>query len=273
MNILAGSIENDKLTIILFFAFLLLAIIIYSIFAKKRPSPEKMWPEERALKMIEMEESEKESAAKEAKATETKEEVAPKEEQETAPEPEVKEELAAAVKEEKVAEKAEVVSQNETNEDQFAAIKYSYSYLARVSLAPKASRERYLTLKREILSYANINNTISWREERFTLSGKTIIKFKLIGNVLRMYIGLTTDELSEVNIKIEDVSKYKEHEITPSLLRISGKTGVKRGLQAIEILMNKLGLEKDLNYTPSEDDIDPVQDNDELLAAGLIRKI
>jgi hypothetical protein len=159
------------------------------------------------------------------------------------------------------------------DDDQFAAIKYSYSYTAQVSLAPEASRGRYLKIKQEILSYTSVNNTISWREERFTLSGKTIVKFKLIGNVLRMYIALTLEELSDVNIKIDDVSRYKEHELTPSLLRISGNTGVKRALQAIEILMQKLELKKDPQYKLGASDLPAAQTIDELLEAGLIRKI
>ncbi|OQC10865.1 MAG: hypothetical protein BWX74_00456 [Tenericutes bacterium ADurb.Bin087] len=254
MKIFANTVDNDTLTIVLFFAFLLLAVVIYLIVSKKEPPKEKMRPEERVLKMVEM----------------------PLEEKVVASAEEVKiEEKQTAVKAEpkKVAVKKEVKVKTAETDDQFAAIKYSYSYTAQVSLAPQASRERYLKLKQEILAYESVNNTISWREERFTLSGKTIIKFKLIGNILRMYIALSTEELSEVNIKIDDVSQYKEHEITPSLLRISGNTGVKRALQAIELLMAKLELKKDPKYKPSNDDLPAAQNTDELLAAGLIRKI
>jgi len=245
MKILAKLLDNDVLTIILFFAFLLLAVIAYIIVAKKEPTKEKMRPEERALKIVE-------TSLKETPVA-------------VIAEPEVKE----ARKPKVVKKKA----QPKEGDNQFAAIKYSYSYTAQVSLAPAASRQRYLIIKQAILSYAGVNNTISWREERFTLSGKSIIKFKLIGNVLRMYVGLKPEELSEVNIKIDDVSHYKEHELTPSLLRISGNTGVKRALQAVAILMDHLVLEKDPKYKPNKDDLPPVQNADELLAAGLIRKI
>lgn len=251
MKTLANLLDNDTVTIVLFFAFLLLAVVIYLIVSKKEPSKEKMRPEERALKMVE------------APKTEVKTEVTP--------EKPVTEEVKTK-KVEREAQKVKV-KKEDTDDDQFAAIKYSYSYTAQVSLAPEASRERYLKIKQEILSYTSVNNTISWREERFTLSGKTIVKFKLIGNVLRMYIALTLEELSDVNIKIDDVSRYKEHELTPSLLRISGNTGVKRALQAIDILMQKLELKKDPQYKLGTSDIPAAQTIDELLEAGLIRKI
>jgi len=137
-------------------------------------------------------------------------------------------------------------------------------------VAPLESQKRYNEIKKFIMTYEGINPSITFKEERFIYLGKTIIKFRIISNVLRIYLALTAEEIKTINIKSKDLSTMKEHERTPSLIRISGNTGVKRAIEAITLLMekqniNKLSEEHDENYIPEEKSVE------ELISLDYIR--
>lgn len=247
MDKIIDFLKSEMGTLVLFFAFLIIVFVVYFIIeARKKPS-ERMRSEKRELTLPKSEAQKDEVSNSD---TSELEETSSKKEQEYIENIDEGNETDITIE---VAEKRE----EKTDENPYAAIRYSYSYFAHLTVAPLESQKRYNEIKQFIMSYEGINDSITFKEERFIYLGKTIIKFRLISNVLRIYLALSADEIKVVNIKSKDLSAMKEHERTPSLLRISGNTGVKRAKEAIILLMEKLEITKSeeentTNYIPEK---------------------
>lgn len=239
------NIIRDYLPYILFGGFLLVTLFLYYLLAAPSTTKEKMPSKARSLKL----------PSSRVVYSETYKQVA-------APS-EAKPQLETKAK-------VKVVASNE--ETEFSAIKYSYSTYAQISLAPAESQKRYASLKGELLRFSGMKSSLTWREERFIYNGKTIAKIRLIGNVLRLYLSLPYAHVQTINIKSEDLSKLKEHAMTPSLIRISGNTGLKRAYEALSLLAEHHNLEIDEQYT-EEEFTGNKETFDSLLAAGFIRSV
>lgn len=258
-------LQDPRVILGLIFIFLVIAAYLYfRIMQSKRPT-EKMRDPNRVLKLTPLNVRENDEVS-ETKAEEKVEGITQSPLEMGNDE---KEEGTLPHNEEQSSEDKEI---NDEGDDKFSAIKYSYSYFAHVSLSPRESRVRYNLIKNEILKYDGVISSITWKEERFIYVGKTIIKFRLMGNVLRIYLALNNDEIKEVNIKSQDLSHQKEHERTPSLIRISGNTGVKRALEAINLVMKKLEIKDNPAYQKVDFVIDD-SDFNSLLNEGHIRKL
>lgn len=256
MDKILDFLKSETGTLVLFFTFLIIVFVIYFIVQSKKKPSEKMRDEKRVLTLPD-----------------------PAEPKTTSEKPITEEEPSSAKGETKVVESVKVSEEKtlikeeenvERGEDPYAAIKYSYSYYAHLTVAPLESQKRYNEIKKFIMTYEGINPSITFKEERFIYLGKTIIKFRIISNVLRIYLALSAEEIKTINIKSKDLSTMKEHERTPSLIRISGNTGVKRAIEAITLLMekqniNKLSKEHDENYIPEEKSVE------ELISLDYIR--
>ncbi len=230
MNQIMEFLQSETAVLILFFSFLALAILGYVLFTKKKKrSQEKMRSEERTLKLPQKDDEAVQESNNHAKQTDYS-----GEEENAIPE--------------------ESITTNEGSVE-YAAIQYSYSYFAHLHVAPEASQERYNEIKKLIMTYEGISASITFKEERFIYLGKTVIKFRIISNVLRIYLALDKEDIAKINIKTQDLSAMKEHQRTPSLIRVSGNTGVKRAKEAIILLMEKQGIKvkeelSEQNYIP-----------------------
>lgn len=150
---------------------------------------------------------------------------------------------------------------------------YNYSYTARLTVAPEETIQRYNQLKNHILSYANVTSSLTWKEETFLYRGKIVLKLRLQGLTMRLFLALTNEELSDTLYKVVDVSKYKEHEQTNVYYRIRTKKALIEALELIDLSFLKLNITKGMLPVQNEDFRLPPQKRITLLNEGLIKEV
>ena len=110
----------------------------------------------------------------------------------------------------------------------------NYSFESRVHLASPEAFARYEEIREKLLSYEDVKYNQTWKYERYTYRGKSIVKVKLQGKNMRLFFGIDPKEITDEKYNIEDMSTVKTHENTPSLLIVKGPRGVKHGMELIE---------------------------------------
>lgn len=150
---------------------------------------------------------------------------------------------------------------------------YNYSYVARLTLAPEESLARYNKLKNHIVSYANVVSSYTWKEETFLYRGKIVLKLRLQGQTMRLYLALSPDDLKDTEYRVTDVSQYKEHEHTNVYIRIRREKDLVEALELIDLSFLAQNIAKGMLPVGEEDFSLPRKKRVALLAEGLIKEI
>ncbi|HZJ89066.1 MAG TPA: hypothetical protein VFD05_00040 [Bacilli bacterium] len=150
---------------------------------------------------------------------------------------------------------------------------YNYSYVARLTLAPDESLARYNKLKNHILSYANVVSSYTWKEETFLYRGKIVLKLRLQGQTMRLYLALPLADLKETDYRVTDVSHYKEHEQTNIYIRIRREKDLSDALALIDLSFLNQNIAKGMLPVGSEDFSLPRKKRVTLLSEGLIKEV
>lgn len=125
---------------------------------------------------------------------------------------------------------------------------YNYSFKSRLHLADADTENRYNDLKNHLLSYAGVTSNMSWKQETFTVKGKMVVKLRLQGKTMRVYLGIDPKTLVDTKYKVQDVSGTKTHETTPSLLIVKGPGILRHAMELIDQWMAEHEVSKDENY-------------------------
>ena len=155
-----------------------------------------------------------------------------------------------------------------------SGVKYRYSrtYLARLIQSDDQIKGYYGAIKNKFLSYKKVKARISKRCETVYLGRKKLAKLNVIGKKIDLYLALDpnefTDQAKFYNFK--DVSDKKKD--FPMLMRISGPIKLKRALELIQILLEKVGAQP-INGYVDQDFYLPYETTAALIEKGLIKEL
>ena len=212
-------------------------------------------------------------------ATETVEEVAVVEETceeavvvvEEAPEAET--EIATAeVAVEAVVEEAPVIGLVDADSDLVLRLKRSFT--AKLKQSEDDIKGYYSVLKNALSEYKKINSNISWHGDRFNFGRDTVARITIIGKTLGLYLALdpADPEFKQTVYRQKDVGKQKAYEGTPFMVKIKSDGGLKKALRLVAALAEKLGAEKEEEFsTVDYVAMYPNATDEEMLAEGLIK--
>ena len=155
-----------------------------------------------------------------------------------------------------------------------AGVQYRYSrtYLARLIQSDDQIKGYYGAIKNKFLSYKKVKARISKRCETVYLGRKKLAKLNVIGKKIDLYLALDpnefTDQAKFYNFK--DLSEKKKD--FPMLMRVSGPIKLKRALELIQILLEKVGA-KPIDGYVDQDFYMPYETTAALIEKGLIKEL
>ena len=119
--------------------------------------------------------------------------------------------------------------------------RYKRSFRAKIIESADAVKESYFALKNALLSYAGVNSQINWSNDRFFMAGETIARISVRGKTLCLYLDLDPAAYPASVYHQRAVGDTKQYEKTPMMVKVKSATALKRALQLVAILMERLG--------------------------------
>ena len=148
-------------------------------------------------------------------------------------------------------------------------IRFIKSFLAKLSQASEEVKNYYNEIKNHALSYKKANSRVSWHYDSINVGKEQVLKFAIRGKTLCVYYALDVEKVDE-KYKVEKVESKKYSEV-PCLYRIKNDRRCEYAKELIDILMNKLHIEK--GEEAKEDYSLPYEETKVLLAKGLIKEV
>jgi len=157
-------------------------------------------------------------------------------------------------------------------EDNFITLFYNRSFTSRLTNANEFVKTSYQQLKDAILSH-QVNNKVSWKYDAFRQGRKTIGRISIRGKMLYLYLQLDPTQfegLDQFN-HVYNVSDKKSHKITPTLVKINNRKGLRQALKLLNILFKEKEI-KEIEYQQKDfiSALKPMDDRS-LLNVGLIK--
>ncbi len=163
-------------------------------------------------------------------------------------------------------------SEEETEEiTEAGVLRYDRSFTARLIQSSDETKHWYTLLKNELLSYRKVKERMSWKRETFRRGRDVVARFGFRGKVLCVYLALDPNDYIDTKYKVEDVSANKSCEDTPCMYRIKNAMRVKRTMELIAVIMERIGAEKTDRI--AEDYYVPYEGIFELVNKGLAKRI
>lgn len=209
-----------------------------------------------------------EEQAEEAPVEEQVEEPAPGEEaveevvlaEETPVEEAFVEEVPAQepAQEELAASAAEAAYQLEGNElvdaETGLVMRLKKSFTAKLKQSEDTVKSFYSELKNGLTSYKKVNSNVSWHGDRFNYGRETVARINIVGKTLGLYLALDpeSEEFKTTVYHQKNVGNQKAYENTPFMVKVKSEAAVKKALRLVAALAEKLGAEKQKNFTPTD---------------------
>ncbi len=153
----------------------------------------------------------------------------------------------------------------------FAIIaRFKKSFMARIIQASDETKGYYSELKNAILSYKKTTSRISWQYDSINSGRTKVLKFAMRGKTLCVYYALNAEEFADTKYNVKAVTAKKYADV-PCMLKVSGPRKKKHALELIEIVAEKLGLEK--GEEQNRDYVMPFETTEELIKKGLIKEL
>ncbi|MBE6142007.1 MAG: hypothetical protein E7175_04140 [Erysipelotrichaceae bacterium] len=147
--------------------------------------------------------------------------------------------------------------------------RYVKSFRARLIEANEEAKDYYKELRDYILSYQDVDESISWLYDSINYNREQLFKLNIRGKTLCIYYALDTSKVGE-KYKVEN-SDTKKYSKVPCLYRISNPRRVKLAKELIDRVMRKhkliLGEEYHDTYHLKN------KSRDELIKKGLIKEV
>lgn len=118
--------------------------------------------------------------------------------------------------------------------------RYKRSFRAKIIESVDAVKENYFALKNALLSYAGVNSQINWSNDRFFMAGETVARISVRGKTLCLYLDLDPAAYPASIYHQRAVGDTKQYEKTPMMVKVKSATALKRALQLVAILMERL---------------------------------
>lgn len=159
-------------------------------------------------------------------------------------------------------------------EESKAGINYRYvrTFMARLIQANDEVKGYYGDIKNKFFSYKKVKSRISKKCETFNFGRVKLAKLDVRGKKVDLYLALNPAEFADKAkfYNFKDVSDKKPD--FPMLIRVSGPIKLRRALELIEILLEKVGAKPIENYE-SQDFYMPYETTEELVRKGLIKDL
>jgi len=144
-----------------------------------------------------------------------------------------------------------------TISDEPNAPRYNISYLGRLVQAGQPTQTFYSQLRNKMLSYRDVESTINWKQELFTLEKEKLVKMVIRGKSINFQIALDPQDYVDSKIKFKNLLEKKPKEKLPLLMKVRNQKTCKQASDLITDLMKKnsirkIGLFKDTDYTLPE---------------------
>ncbi|MCR5309324.1 MAG: hypothetical protein K6E21_04360 [Bacilli bacterium] len=174
------------------------------------------------------------------------------------------------VVETKVNAEGETIVVEKDKEGNFFEIRFSKSFEAKLIQASDEAKSYYEILKNEALSYNKTKSIVTWSFDSINSGRNPVIKFAVRGKTLCAYFPLNADDYAESKYKLEKITS-KKFALVPSLYRIKSDRRCEYVKELIAVVAEALGLEK--GDQQNESYVLPYEDNNALLARGLVREV
>ena len=153
----------------------------------------------------------------------------------------VAEEPVATVEEIIVPEEEAAATEEDATEDGKTSIGYDRSFIGKLMQAKDETKLYYSAIKNAILSYKGkgkkVSNRTSWKYETFNIGREKVVKMKVKGKTLCIYLALDPKTYADTKYKIEDASDSKSDVETPLMYRITNARRAKYVLDLIATVM------------------------------------
>ena len=150
-------------------------------------------------------------------------------------------------------------------------IKYSRSFKANVIQADDTVKEYYSELRNHILSYKGVKGRTSWKFDSFNKGRVQLVKLKLRGKTLSMYLALDPNEFDKAKYH-HDETDSKMFEDVPMLVKVKSGLGLRKAKELVDILMAKFEIATDAKFSAVDYVAEnPYEETDALIQKGLIK--
>lgn len=147
--------------------------------------------------------------------------------------------------------------------------RYRYTFLARLSMSADEIKDYCSTLKNHVLSYNKTRAKFSSSYESFYAGRDCVARFTVRGKTLYLYLPLDAKEYENSKYHPKDVSDVAKFRAVPMRIKVKSARGVKFATELIDIVAQKLQLQKNPDYVNKAYSPKTLS-MDELLSAGLI---
>ena len=100
-------------------------------------------------------------------------------------------------------------------------LRYSKSFVAKLSLSEPKVKEYYAALATRLLSYDRVRSRMSWSGVTFQTGRSQLARFVINGKTLCLYLALSPKEYGEGKYRTLDASEKKKYEKNQNFLEKS----------------------------------------------------
>lgn len=154
---------------------------------------------------------------------------------------------------------------------QSSGVKISRSFISRVIQLDEVTKRYYSEIKNYLLSYKGVKSRISWKCETYKKGRAQLVKLKLRGKMILLYLAIdpTEADYSAYSYEMTDSKAYRD---VPMMIKVKSDRGLNRAKRLIDILMSRFELVKDskassVNYS----DENPYESTESLMDKGLVK--
>ena len=148
---------------------------------------------------------------------------------------------------------------------------YNRSFTAKYIQSDGDTKNYYVHLKNELLSYKKVHARMSWKRETFRLGKNVVARLAYRGKTLCIYLPLDPSQFAESKYHVEDASDIVAYADTPCLYRIRSERREKYAEELVATVMKEQGTVK--IDRPFEDYYMPYEGVVQLIDKGLIKRV
>jgi hypothetical protein len=169
-------------------------------------------------------------------------------------------------------EEPAVVPVVETEDGESIRYRYIRTFMARLIQSDDEIKGYYGEIKNKFFSYKKVKSRISKKCETFNFGRTKLAKLDIRGKKIDLYLALDPAEFADQAkfYNFKDVSDKKPD--FPMLMKVNGPIKLKRALELIQILLEKVGAQPIENYE-MQDFYLPYETTDALVERGLIEDL
>ncbi len=175
-------------------------------------------------------------------------------------------------------EELEEASEASSEEDRLSALRersyrFVRSFEARLVQSSDEVRYYYSEIKNELLTYKATRIRKSWNHEMFFSGRQPLVRMKIRGKSLLLYLPLEVSEVSGLRFSLEEAGESLKNQKTPSLFRVNSPSRLSFARELVAMVMAKYDLDERKDPLPEKMDFGdlPYESTENLLNDGKIR--